>query len=42
MKSINEYIYESQKTWQTEIIDIAKQYVIEPNNGEYENQILKK
>ena len=36
MKNIKEYIFEAQKTWQTEIIDIAKQYIIEPNNGEYD------
>ena len=34
--TLKEYISEAQKTWQTEIIDIAKQYIIEPNNGEYD------
>ena len=42
MKSIKQYINESQKTWQTEIINIAKQYVIEPNNGEYEKSDIEK
>lgn len=42
MKTIKEYILESQKTWQTEIIDIAKQYVIEPNGGEYEKSDIEK
>ena len=35
MKSLNDYILESQKTWQKEIIDIAKQYIIDPNSGEF-------
>lgn len=42
MKQFKEYILESQKTWQTEIIDIAKQYVIEPNGGEYEKSDIEK
>jgi len=42
MKSIKEYILESQKTWQMAIIDIAKQYVIEPNGGEYEKSDIEK
>lgn len=42
MKLIREYILESQKTWQTEIIDIAKQYVIDPNSGEFVKSDIEK
>lgn len=42
MKSLNNYILKSQKTWQKEIIDIAKQYVIDPNSGEFVKSDIEK
>ena len=48
MKSLKDYIYEcleiseSQKTWQTEIIDIAKQFIIEPNYTDFERKDIEK
>lgn len=42
MKSLYEYITETQKTWKDEIIDIAKQFIIEPNRHDYERSDIEK
>ena len=42
MKDIKEYILEAQKTWQSEIVNIAKQFIIDPNSGEYEKSDIEK
>ena len=42
MKPLYEYITETQKTWKDEIIDIAKQFIIEPNRYDYERSDIEK